>query len=506
MQTNDDSRLESDWARPARSGLRWGFIRVLVAFTLSVVGPAGAAIAWQYGSWIRPLPADAPARPPVPEPVAVATPTAAPTLAETAVTWPSAPLEQDRRGTVPHGLEIPVEITSDELVARALAYNPDLWAARAEVEAAWGQILQLGLWPRAWPAQGAQPSVAGVDSILVGLMTPQNLNLPRTRPSLMATLEYQMKRVQVADRGRTLRAEVRMKTGEILAARQRLRITEELLEVNRQALDLIHARVEHGAAAPLEEGMQRVELNRLEARHRTLEARVQILEFQLKMLAGLAPDAPLSVRGDLHSAHPTLAREEAIAQALATRPDLMMARAEIGMARVKPPQEMTDMQMGMMGMMGMIPDPGFGLSALPVSGGLQSYPDISPYAKGRPLAPLPFQNIYQGKVITIAARVQAAQHRLNSLTLMIRQEIAAGFTQYEATQHALSIYRHGVRELARQNLEVIRKSYELGRIPLLEVINEQRKYIDIEMGYTDALKEVYDAVVEIERVVGAIDL
>jgi len=49
----------------------------------------------------------------------------------------------------------------------------------------------------------------------------------------------------------------------------------------------------------------------------------------------------------------------------------------------------------------------------------------------------------------------------------------------------------------------VRRSYELGRIPLLDVIAEQRRYIEVETGYTDALKQAYDAAVEIERAIGA---
>jgi cobalt-zinc-cadmium efflux system outer membrane protein len=48
----------------------------------------------------------------------------------------------------------------------------------------------------------------------------------------------------------------------------------------------------------------------------------------------------------------------------------------------------------------------------------------------------------------------------------------------------------------------MRQAYDLGRTSLLDVITEQRRYIDIEMGYTEALKQVYDAAVNIERAVG----
>jgi len=99
----------------------------------------------------------------------------------------------------------------------------------------------------------------------------------------------------------------------------------------------------------------------------------------------------------------------------------------------------------------------------------------------------------------------AAQRRLALVTLTIRQEVTAAFTQYEAAQCALEISTHGVREAARQNLEVVRQTYTLGRATLLDVIAEQRRYIDIETGYTDALKQVYDAVVDMERAVGTLE-
>ena len=61
-----------------------------------------------------------------------------------------------------------------------------------------------------------------------------------------------------------------------------------------------------------------------------------------------------------------------------------------------------------------------------------------------------------------------------------------------------------MRDVARQNLDVVRRTYELGRGSLLDVVAEQRRYIEIEMGYTESLKQVYNAVVEIERAVGVV--
>ena len=84
-----------------------------------------------------------------------------------------------------------------------------------------------------------------------------------------------------------------------------------------------------------------------------------------------------------------------------------------------------------------------------------------------------------------------------------RQEFEAAFTQHEAARRSLGLYKRGVRDVARRNLDVVRQSYGLGRGALLDVIAEQRRYIEIENGYTEVLKHVYDAAVEIERAAAA---
>ena len=49
------------------------------------------------------------------------------------------------------------------------------------------------------------------------------------------------------------------------------------------------------------------------------------------------------------------------------------------------------------------------------------------------------------------------------------------------------------RDIARQNVDVVREAHALGRHTLLEVVMEQQRYLEIEMAYTEALMEVLDA-------------
>src|SRR5262245_33625730 len=141
------------------------------------------------------------------------------------------------------------EVTVDDLVALALADNLDLQATQAEVDAAHGRLQQAGLRPNPMLDLGVQKNVVGPDNNLTASVTlPLDLNGRKAGRVGVAAGELEMKRAQVAERARRLRAEVRMKAGELLAAQRNLRFTEELLQVNRDALGLLQTRVRQGAA------------------------------------------------------------------------------------------------------------------------------------------------------------------------------------------------------------------------------------------------------------------
>jgi cobalt-zinc-cadmium efflux system outer membrane protein len=350
----------------------------------------------------------------------------------------------------------------------------------------------------------AQQNVIGPDNnMTLGVTLPLDLNRRKAGRVGVAERELEMKSTQVVDRERGLRADVRMKVGEVLTAQRNLRITQDLLEVNRQALGLVRERVRRGAAPSLEENLERVEVNRLDASRQLLESRVDVPTLQLKALVGLGSDAPLAIQGDLRPPPLTLDREEGLRRALVARPDLLAAQAEVDMARAMIRKEQAEGRWDASVNVGyMRQNMGFDLNGLTERGETRPITDIFHFVGGGVTIMLPVRNRNQGNVAAAFAATQAAERRADSAMLMIRQEVAAAFIQHEAAQRSLEIYTQGVREIARQNLEVMRKAYALGRTSLLDVITEQRRYIDVEMGYTDALKQLYDAMVDIERAVG----
>jgi cobalt-zinc-cadmium efflux system outer membrane protein len=396
-------------------------------------------------------------------------------------------------------------MTVDEVVARALADNPDLRAVRAEVDAAVGRVKQAGLRPNPMLELGGQKAISPDSNLSIGVTLPLDLNGRVDGRVGVAQRELEMRRAQVAERERRLAADTRLKAGELLAARRNVEVTDELLRINREAQRLVGDRVREGAAPALEENLLLVEVNRLDAGRQMLESRVTVMTLQLKALAGMEPDAPLTLRGELAGASPTVSRAEAVAQALTGRPDLEMARADAAMTRAKIRKEEAEGRWDASVSVGyQRQDFGFsGLRGVASNGSLQPIQDVFHYFGGGVSITLPVRNRNQGNVAAAVAETRAAERRQEFMVLVIRQEVDAAFTQLDAARRALALYEHGVRDVARRNLEVVRRTWELGRGTLLDVITEQRRLIEIENGYTDALKQVFDATVEIERAVGA---
>jgi outer membrane protein TolC len=66
----------------------------------------------------------------------------------------------------------------------------------------------------------------------------------------------------------------------------------------------------------------------------------------------------------------------------------------------------------------------------------------------------------------------------------------------------VQLYSGGTQSLARQNLTVMSQSYELGRVTVLDVLAEHRRYLDVERAYTAALREAYEARTALNRAIG----
>jgi len=397
-------------------------------------------------------------------------------------------------------------LTVDEAVAYALEHNGELLAARKEIDAASALVKQAAL--RANPKVDASLSktVTGTDNnITVSGMLPLELGGRRPARIRVAEREVEMRRQDVANRERMLAADVRAKFGEALAAILKLGFDEDLIATGQRSYNLVAARVTEGGTAPLEQNMVLVELNRLKATRETAEGKAQIEMLALRNLIGMAPDEPLRLRGDFNDViDPLSPLAEATTRALSERPDLKLAKAAENFAEARIEQARAEGRLDaslIAGYQRMVS--GYPLNGINDAGQLRPIQGNFHYFTAGVSLDLPVRNKNQGAIEAAVAEAEGAKRRREFLELTVRREVASAYAQYNSAARAAEIFRVGVKDQANANLDVVRQTYELGSKTLIDYLGEQRRFIDLQNGYIDALLDTYKARVEIERVVAS---
>jgi len=391
--------------------------------------------------------------------------------------------------------------TVEELVAIALQRNGDVLAAQQQVEEARGGLTQARL--RANPSaelNGSKEVGGPQSSLMIGGSLPLELFHRRERRMEVAEGGIHMADFERMERERQVRTEVEAKFGDVLAALRNLEFIENLLKLNQDALGLTQARADQGAAPPLDANLLRVEVNRIDSRRADLEATLGVTVLELKSSVGMRAEEDLQLQGTLDHPQPVeLAREEAVQRALTMRPDLLAARAaeEVAGAKLKQAQTEGKADASVSANYQRM-DSSFDLNGLNSAGLVRPIQGVFHYLGGGVSITLPARNRNEGAIQTAVAQMEEARRRREYVELTVTREVMAAFLVQAKAQESLEIYSRGVRDQARQNLDVIRQTYELGRTQLLDVIAEQRRFIDVETGYTELLNRSYQASVRVK--------
>ena len=395
--------------------------------------------------------------------------------------------------------------TESELVTRALAQNPTLVAVRQEIEMARGGVTQARLRKNPSLTVGGLQEIDGQDNrVSIGGALPLELFGRRARRTEVAARKLDATRESVADRERLLTGEVGMRFGEMLGAVRNLNFAEQLLQINRDFLKLMQDRVREGSTAPLDADEVRVEVGRIDALRIDYQAKAEIALLKLKEAVGIQPDEILLLKGSLEQPKISVDRNQLLQIALTHRPDLAAQRANEAVAVADLRQQQSEAKPdATVSASYERPNSGFSQRAYDAAGNLSPIRQTFNYAVAGIEIALPAFNRNQGAIAADTAAIDAARSRIAAAGLAVRSEVAQNQVRYQGAQARVTAYGGSVREQSARNLEVVRQIYSYGRITLLDVITEQRRYIDIETGYTDVLLDAYVARVALEQAVGA---
>lgn len=395
-------------------------------------------------------------------------------------------------------------LAADALVRYALAHNGELAAARQMIAEARGRLRQAGL--KANPmleASGMRAANTPDNNLMVGAELPLELGGRRSARVAVATAELQMREAEVADAERRLAAETRLKYSDAIATARNLKFTEDLLGLTRDSHRLVKAKVESGKTAPLEQNLLLVELNRIDAMRIGFESRAETTLLELKKVVGMPPGEPLRLAGGFDTTRLMVTQSDAVRNALATRPDLFAARAAENLAAAQIEQARTEGKVDASIFAGYERmSSGFDVFGFNGAGARVPVMGVFHNLTFGVRLNLPVRNRNEGNVEAALASAEAARSRREFTELVVRNEVASAYARLERAQAALAVYRDGVRGQAERNLDVIRQTYTLGQKTALDYISEQRRFIEVETGYTEVLKEYFNSFVELERAAG----
>lgn len=396
----------------------------------------------------------------------------------------------------------------DRAIAQALEQEPSIRAARTEVEVARGMLLQAGLRPNPTIAFSQQNEPAGMDNqTRVEVAWPLDLFRKAGRVGV-AEREIEATRHAIANRERLLAADVRMKYGEVAGAVRELTVLDDLFSAVSRQYALVAARVEQGTTPPLERDMLRVELQRLESERLRQSGAAERAMIELKRVLGMPADLPLKIRDNLEQLVQREAGAAVSADAAAViqrRPDVEAAqsRVQVADAQIERARREGRVDVNLFGMY-MRMDAGFPQRAFGIGGALEPVRGLFHYVAAGAAVTVPLRDRNQGESAAAQAQRVGAAAELDATQLTAQAEIAAARVRDEHARQAVSVYTSEGRALARQNLTVVGQTYELGRATVFDVLAEQRRYLDVERTFTNALREAYEARQALRRALGEV--
>jgi cobalt-zinc-cadmium efflux system outer membrane protein len=371
----------------------------------------------------------------------------------------------------------------DQLVALALERAPGFQAQRQVIARAHAEANQASLRANPMLSTEEREEIGGTDRMTAVMVTWPLELFRRSARVAAAKAQVDVATADVAEGERQLAGEVRRRAVELMVTERRAAVTDQITASLHDTYELLRQRVTEGASAPLLRDQAYVEWQRYEAQRPLRRADVRTARTDLCAAVGLPVDTPLVIADDLAALATT-----SIPAPIDVRADIREAAATVASTKAlaESLRQQGRMDFGVFG--------GYTYMS-------NSFPQLGLNDAGAPTpirgtfnnlsiglsVTLPFANRNQGAVAAATTDIKAAEFREAATRLNADAEVAAARARDEESRAALKVYDDGLRTAAQKNLDVVRESFSLGRMSLADVLAEQRRLLDVEMGYVDAL-------------------
>lgn len=382
-------------------------------------------------------------------------------------------------------VELPEPLRLDQAIRYAIEHNPTLAAARREVSATEGQVLQGSLRPN--PEFNYQAD----DVSRVGRTSMAEVGVP------FETGGKREARVRSAGLGREVAladlgsAELRLRSAVIAAffdvlAAQELRATaEESVRLAQRATDIAAKRVAAGKISPVEETRARVAEAGARVTLNQSESELRNSRRRLASLWGNTAPRFTEASGDVEQL-PVVPTADLIVGRLENAPQLRRAQRELERRKALVTLEQARS----------VPD-------FTVSLGVKRNLELpGEQALVALKVPLPIFNRNQGNLQEALRREDKAAEELQATQTALSATALQALENVNARRRDADLLRQEVLPGARSTYEAATIGFENGKFSFLEVLDAQRTLIAAKSQYLIALANFHRAQAELESLIG----
>ena len=391
-------------------------------------------------------------------------------------------------------------VTLDEIRAAAKEHNGDLKALRAELGIAEAGRTRASLHPNpTLDLDGETGALTGSPSesrFSIGLTQEVLTGGKRTNRLAVADAEAAAALKRFQDAERLVQLEVSTGFYRLLLAQNRLDLARRFHTLNGQLVQVTGELFAAGDVAELDVNLAKVESARSEGRKIAAERERDAEQLHLLSLIGSPEARSIVVDPPAVTGLPGADLAALKAKALEARPDLRAleterakADAEVQLARAERLPNVTA---------------GVSLSRESTVTSLGNLEEKDrDYLLGLKLSvPLPLFDRNQAGVQEALARKSSAENRHLFARQRIEREVESAYGQLVSAEKSAAIFKKEIIPQLEANLAVVQEAYRLGETGILAVIEEQKKYIEVNESYLSALHDLYIATARLEAAVG----
>lgn len=367
-------------------------------------------------------------------------------------------------------------LTLVDLEGLAFRHNPTLAAAAARMHSARGRRDQAGLYPN--PIMGYHATEIGnlgTAGQQGGFLSQRFITAGKLKlDQAIAAKEIDEAHFRLHAQQQRVLSDVRLRFYDALVAQRRADLMRELATIGEQLVTATEKL--RKSRLGTENDLLQAEIKADESQILLDNARNQTVEAwrRLAMVVGTPHLAIRPLAGDLGADLPTLDWDHCQTIVLSSHPELNAARARVERAALVLQRARKE------------PIPNVDVS-VSVRHHNVTESEVANVQAG---VPIPIFNQNQGNIRAAHGEWVAACNEVKRIELQLQERLAVAYRRYANARQQVDRYRERMVPKADRSLSLVTEGYETGQVQYLTLLAAQQTYLQVNLSYLDALREL----------------